>query len=37
LAVQWHPELTAEEDPRQQALFNRLVEAASGQQVIEGG
>ncbi len=37
LAVQWHPELTAEEDPRQQALFNCLVEEASGQQVIEGG
>lgn len=27
LAVQWHPEITAAEDPRQQALFNALVGA----------
>ena len=26
-AVQWHPELTAEADPLQQALFDELVEA----------
>ena len=29
IAVQWHPELTAAEDPIQQRLFNKLVEAAS--------
>ncbi len=28
LGVQWHPEVTAEEDPRQQALFDWLVRAA---------
>ena len=28
LGVQWHPELTAAEDPRQQSLFSGLVEAA---------
>ncbi len=28
LAVQWHPELTAAEDPVQQRLFDALVEAA---------
>jgi len=28
LAVQWHPELSAEEDPSQQRLFDGLVEAA---------
>ncbi len=29
LAVQWHPELTAIQDPRQQALFGGLVAAAA--------
>jgi len=29
-AVQWHPELTAAEDPVQQRLFDALVEAAKG-------
>jgi putative glutamine amidotransferase len=28
LAVQWHPEMTAEDDPAQQALFDALVAAA---------
>ena len=28
LAVQWHPELSAAEDPRQQGLFDRLVAQA---------
>jgi len=28
LGVQWHPELTAAEDTRQQALFSGLVDAA---------
>lgn len=28
LAVQWHPELTAEDDPAQQALFGELVRLA---------
>ena len=28
VAVQWHPELTAAEDPIQQRLFDALVEAA---------
>jgi len=28
VAVQWHPELSAERDPVQQGLFNRLVDAA---------
>ena len=28
LIVQWHPELTAEEDPTQQALFDEVVTAA---------
>ncbi len=28
LAVQWHPEMTAESDPQQQALFDALVAAA---------
>ena len=28
VAVQWHPELTAEEDPTQQALFDALAERA---------
>jgi putative glutamine amidotransferase len=28
VAVQWHPELSAAEDPRQQGLFNWLVECA---------
>ncbi|WP_031094337.1 MULTISPECIES: gamma-glutamyl-gamma-aminobutyrate hydrolase family protein [unclassified Streptomyces] len=30
LAVQWHPEDTAHEDPAQQALFDALVSAARG-------
>jgi putative glutamine amidotransferase len=30
LAVQWHPEETAPEDPQQQALFDSLVERARG-------
>ena len=30
LAVQWHPELSAAEDPAQQGLFNRLVALAAG-------
>lgn len=29
IAVQWHPEMTAETDPQQQALFDALVAAAS--------
>lgn len=29
IAVQWHPELTVEDDPAQQALFDGLVEMAS--------
>lgn len=29
IGVQWHPELTASEDPIQQRLFNSLVEAAA--------
>ena len=29
LAVQWHPELSAAEDPAQQGLFNRLVDLAA--------
>ena len=29
LAVQWHPELSAAEDPAQQGLFDRLVKLAS--------
>jgi putative glutamine amidotransferase len=29
LCVQWHPEMTAESDARQQALFDTLVEAAT--------
>lgn len=28
LAVQWHPELSAADDPTQQGLFNRLVALA---------
>jgi putative glutamine amidotransferase len=28
LAVQWHPEMTSEDDPEQQALFDALVSAA---------
>jgi putative glutamine amidotransferase len=28
IAIQWHPELTAADDPVQQRLFDRLVEAA---------
>ena len=28
LAVQWHPEVTAERDPSQQAIFDALVEKA---------
>lgn len=30
LAVQWHPELSAADDPAQQGLFDRLVALASG-------
>lgn len=30
LAVQWHPELSAAEDPAQQGLFDRLVVLAAG-------
>jgi putative glutamine amidotransferase len=30
LGVEWHPERTADEDPAQQALFDALVEQASG-------
>jgi putative glutamine amidotransferase len=30
LCVQWHPELTAADDPTQQRLFDALVSAASG-------
>ncbi len=30
LAVQWHPEVTAADDPTQQALFDGLVEAITG-------
>jgi putative glutamine amidotransferase len=29
VAVQWHPEITADHDPTQQRLFDALVEAAS--------
>ena len=29
IAVQWHPEVTAEQDPSQQALFDALVQAAA--------
>ena len=29
IAVQWHPEVTAEHDPTQQALFDALVQAAA--------
>jgi putative glutamine amidotransferase len=28
LAVQWHPEMTADQDPEQQALFDAFVAAA---------
>jgi putative glutamine amidotransferase len=31
IAVQWHPELTAHEDPSQQRLFDELVRMAQGQ------
>jgi len=31
LAVQWHPELSAAEDPAQQGLFDRLVALAAGE------
>lgn len=30
VAVQWHPEITAHQDPTQQNLFNALVEKAAG-------
>lgn len=33
LAVQWHPEVSADVDPQQQALFDALVARAAGQQV----
>jgi putative glutamine amidotransferase len=32
IAVQWHPEMTAEVDPEQQALFDALVAAAAARQ-----
>lgn len=32
LAVQWHPEVSADLDPQQQALFDALVEHAAGRQ-----
>lgn len=32
IAVQWHPELSAHEDPAQQRLFNALVAAAAARQ-----
>ncbi len=32
VAVQWHPELSAERDPVQQGLFDRLIEAARKRQ-----
>ncbi|RIK36198.1 MAG: peptidase C26 [Chloroflexi bacterium] len=32
IAIQWHPELTAADDPVQQRLFDRLVEAARRRQ-----
>ena len=34
LAVQWHPELTAGSDPRQQALFDAVVQAAGADEVM---
>ena len=34
LAVQWHPELTASSDPRQQALFDAVVQAAGADEVM---
>jgi putative glutamine amidotransferase len=30
IAVQWHPELSAEQDPTQQRLFEWIVAAAGG-------
>jgi gamma-glutamyl-gamma-aminobutyrate hydrolase PuuD len=30
IGVQWHPEVTAATDPRQQALFDALVRRAAG-------
>ena len=36
LAVQWHPEVTAAEDPTQQALFDALVaQARNGHKLVE--
>ena len=34
LAVQWHPEVSADADPQQQALFDALVERAAGRRVL---
>ena len=34
VAVQWHPELTADEDARQQRLFDSLVTVASDMSVV---
>ena len=36
-AVQWHPELTAAQDPLQQRLFNALTEAALASRQPETG
>ncbi len=36
LAVQWHPEMTAEADPQQQALFDALVAAAAAPRGASG-
>ena len=35
VAVQWHPEVTAAQDPQQQALFDWLVEAAMSRQSVK--
>ncbi|GLB68304.1 gamma-glutamyl-gamma-aminobutyrate hydrolase family protein [Arthrobacter mangrovi] len=35
LAVQWHPEVLASEDPRQQAIFKALVDAARQNKSIQ--
>ncbi len=37
VAVQWHPELTAAEDPTQQALFDALAERARGRSRARAG
>lgn len=36
LGVQWHPEMTASEDPSQQALFSALVHACSRRRRLSG-